>query len=139
MQFVYIVGGGGMIRETYLAKLKGAKIPSSSCIVVCRGRGNDELAPSEELLKNFLLLKKGHEEVLGKGSAEAHNKAFEECQYKKKFIDEIQNNPKAVSRLEEIRRRAIREDVWLVCYEGDQKMCHRHILLDLIKEKNGQQ
>lgn len=122
-----------MIYETYLSNLKRSNIPLEQHIIVCRGRGNDELAPSERLLNEFLKLKYKYELTYGKGSAEAHNKAWDDCKYEEKFRIEMTNN-KSVARLQQIKERSIKEDVWLVCYEGPTKKCHRFILIDIINK-----
>ena len=47
------------LRQTYLSMKD--KLPSGSeAILVMRGRGNNELAPSKELLNEFNALKKGY-------------------------------------------------------------------------------
>jgi len=121
-----------MIKETYLANLKKGKIPLDKCILVCRGRGNDELAPSKKLLDDFNRLKRVYEQLYSKGSVKAHNTAYDKIKYAAKFKDEIYSNPKAIMRLKEIARRALKEDIYLVCYEKYPKQCHRMLLIEYI-------
>ena len=121
-----------MIRETYLANLKKGNIPLDKCIMVCRGRGNDELAPSAKLLGDFNRLKRIYEDLYSKGSVKAHNTAWDRIKYADKFKVEIYSNPKALKRLREIAQRALKEDVYLVCYEKHPKNCHRMLLIEYI-------
>ena len=121
-----------MIRETYLANLKKGRIPLDKCIMVCRGRGNDELAPSKKLLDDFNGLKRTYEQLYSKGSVKAHNTAWDRIQYADRFKVEIYSRPTAIKRLREIAKRALKEDVYLVCYEKHPKRCHRMLLIEYI-------
>ena len=62
-----------MLKEASVSDLRSRDIPKESRILVNRGRGNDELAPSDALYKDFNTSKTRLEKGLGKGSAEAHN------------------------------------------------------------------
>ena len=98
-------------------------------MLVNRGRGNDELAPSDALYRDFESTRSQLEKDLGKGSADAHNTAFLQCDYERRFREQVAADAAALARLEQLARRAEREDVYLVCYEGLTKACHRRILL----------
>ncbi|MHB8764366.1 MAG: hypothetical protein ACYDA8_08545 [Deferrisomatales bacterium] len=43
----------------------------------------------------------------------------------------------ALARLAELAARAAGEDLYLVCYEGPAKACHRRVLLRLAEERFG--
>lgn len=126
-----------MLRETGLSEMVRKGIPRDQCFFVARGRGNDDLAPSDELFQDFDKRKKALERGLGSGSTEAHNRAFLESDYETRFRRQIESNPKALKKLEEISKTARRHDVFLVCYEGLLKACHRRILLRIAEERFG--
>ncbi len=126
-----------MLREASLSEMKRLGIPKESRVLVNRGRGNDELAPAEDLFREFEALKKSLERELGRGSDEAHNRAFLACRYEERFRGHVAAAPEALRRLQELSERALREDVYLVCYEGPAKACQRRILLRLAEERFG--
>ncbi|UCF30478.1 MAG: DUF488 family protein [bacterium] len=123
-----------MLREASVSELRKGNIPKANRVLVNRGRGNDELSPSDALYGDFNSAKERLEQQLGRGSAAAHNEAFLQCDYERRFREEVQRNPEAMARLEELARRSDTEDVYLICYEGPQKACHRRILLRLAEE-----
>ena len=126
-----------VLREASIADLKRLGIPRDRRVLVNRGRGNDELAPSSELLREFLERKKALEKRLGRGSEAAHNRAFVECAYEARFRRQIEEDPAALGQLAELAARSRTEDVYLVCYEGPAKACHRRILLRIAQERFG--
>jgi hypothetical protein len=113
------------------------KLPKTRCVFVARKRGNDELAPSDDLYHEFDKRKKDLETIFGKGSSEAHNAAFLQCNYESRFRSQILADPEAIEKLGQICVRAQKDDVFLVCYEGPSKACHRRILLRLAEERFG--
>lgn len=123
-----------MLREASISQMRSMQIPKENRVLVNRGRGNDELAPSDELFALYNETRAKLEPSLGKGSAEAHNQAFLDMGYEKKFREQISKDPSAMSRLKELSRRAEGEDIYLVCYEGPQKACHRRILMRIAEE-----
>lgn len=126
-----------MLREASLNEMKQRAIPKENRVLVNRGRGNDELSPSDELFRDFTTRKLELEDALGKGSDEAHNRAFLACGYEPRFRLQISEDPKALARLEDLARRAEREELYFVCYEGAGKACHRRILLRMAEELFG--
>ena len=123
-----------MLKEASISELHKKEISKDSRVLVNRGRGNDELAPSDTLFGDFSAQKSKLEKKLGKGSAEAHNKAYVDCDYESRFREQVTQNPEAYTRLKEIARRSAKEDVYLVCYEGLNKACHRRILLRMAEQ-----
>lgn len=105
-----------MLKTGYLAKIK--TYPSSEeHILVMRGRGNNELAPSRELLKKW---KRGD---------------ITWAEYEEIFREKMES-PESQARLDEIAKEVSEgKDVRLICYEGEAKHCHRHILKSMIEEK----
>ncbi len=55
-------------------------------------------------------------------------------QYQTRFIEEIEGNPQAQEKLDEILRLAQNQTVRLICYEKGPP-CHRFILLDMLGER----
>jgi len=128
-----------MLKEAGVSELHKKGIFKNNRVLVNRGRGNDELAPSDALYKDFNTSKIQLEKKLGRGSMEAHNKAYLDCSYEKKFREQVIKNPEALIKLKEIARRSERKDVYLICYEGPTKACHRRILLRMAEELFGAQ
>lgn len=112
-------------------------IPKEQCVFVARGRGNDELAPADELFQSFNTRKKELEKEFGKGSPLAHNRAYLDCRYEQRFRKQVLGDPRALSKLEKISARARNTELFLICYEGPNKACHRRILLRIAKERFG--
>ena len=123
-----------MLREASVSELRSKDIAKELRVLVNRGRGNDELAPSDALYRDFESKRSKLEKDLGKGSADAHNTAFLQCDYERRFREQVAADGAALARLEQLARRAEREDVYLVCYEGLTKACHRRILLRIAAE-----
>ncbi len=126
-----------MLREAGLSETIRRGIPKERCVYVARRRGNDEIAPSDALYRDFDARKKRLEKEYGKGSDEAHNQAFLECDYERRFREGIQSDPGALKKLETISERSRHQDIFLVCYEGGAKACHRRILLRIAEELFG--
>ena len=122
------------LRQTYLSMK--SKLPAEvETVLVMRGRGNDELAPSEELLRDFNHHKKHF--VGGCGYASDVHYAWQKSEYEKRFRAQITQDPRALARLRELAERATTRDIFLICYEGEDKPCHRHLLLQIAKEEFG--
>ena len=124
-----------MLREASLSQMARRKIPKEQCIFVARRRGNDQLAPGHDLFNEFDGRKKQLEKKLGKGSREAHNQAFLDCGYEKRFREQILNDPKALGRLKTLCEQARERGLYFICYEGAEKACHRRILLRICEEQ----
>jgi uncharacterized protein YeaO (DUF488 family) len=126
-----------VLREASVSELRSKGIDKERRVLVNRGRGNDELAPSDALYHDFESRKSELEQELGKSSAEAHNTAFLQCDYERRFREQVAADAAALAKLEQLARRAEREDVYLVCYEGPTNACHRRILLRIAAEEFG--
>jgi len=74
-----------------------------------------ELAPSPELLNNYLLTN-------------------DEKQYREQYVKEVLTNPEAVNRMKDIWEMSKNNDVYLICREPSGYFCHRHILINLIND-----
>ncbi|RMG84998.1 MAG: DUF488 family protein, partial [Candidatus Dadabacteria bacterium] len=132
-----VEGNARMLKEASISEMKRLGISKEQRVLVNRGRGNDELAPSEDLFRDFQARKQALEREVGRGTPEAHNRAFVECRYEERFRRQIEEDPRALDRLRALAERARTEDVYLVCYEGPEKACHRRILLRLAAERFG--
>ena len=53
--------------------------------------------------------------------------------YKKRFLEEISENPEAKKRINELREIAKDKVVFLVCFEKDPNVCHRSIVKKVIE------
>jgi len=120
------------LRQTYLS-LKDKLPAGAEYVLVMRGRGNDELAPSKELLDEFNEWKARFEP--GQGYETAFHFASEKSNYEKRFRAEIAGNPKSAARLKALAERAKTHDVFLICYEAYGKPCHRYLLLDIAEHE----
>jgi uncharacterized protein YeaO (DUF488 family) len=99
------------------------------------GRGNDELAPSKELLDDFNAWKAKFRP--GGGFENAYAFAWAKSDYEKRFRALIDGNPRSIERLRELAERSKSQDIFLVCYEAYDKPCHRKLLLQIAQEKFG--
>jgi len=122
------------LRQTYLS-MKGKLPPGAETVLVMRGRGNDDLAPAKELFHEFSELKAGF--VPGCGYPSAIHYAWEKSDYERRFRAQIRANPRAMARLKELAEHATTRDIFLICYEGEDKPCHRHLLLQIAHEEFG--
>ncbi|WP_211694195.1 DUF488 domain-containing protein [Natronomonas salina] len=91
-----------------------------------------ELGPPQELLDE---VKERQEDLAMAGMCDsgAHNAAWEETDFEARYREHVDSDPEAQAALAELRDRVRDgEDVALVCFEGDDKRCHRHTLLEYI-------
>jgi len=120
------------LRQTYLS-LKDKLPPNVEVVLVMRGRGNDELAPSKELLDEFNALKKSYSPDSGFESP--FHYAWVKSNFAERFLAQIRQSKAAMARLKNLSERSRSRDVFLVCYEGYDKPCHRHLLLKVAEEE----
>lgn len=117
--------------ETYVSNLKNT--PKENRVFVMRHRGHDNLAPPEELFKDF----KAKEQELkkqGLDPIDAHNQAYEDVNFEERFNKNFLSNKNAIEELKEIKKLSEKEDVYLVCFEKPPKKCHRLLLQKLADE-----
>jgi len=122
------------LRQTYLS-LKDKLPADAETVLVMRGRGNDELAPSKELLDEFNEWKSRF--TSGQGYETAYHFAWDKCGYENRFRAQIAGNPSAAAKLKTLAERAKSHDIFLICYEGYDKPCHRNLLLQIAKQEFG--
>jgi uncharacterized protein YeaO (DUF488 family) len=122
------------LRQTSLSR-KNRLPKGAEYVLVMRGRGNDELAPSRELLDDFNGWRARYRP--GHGHDTEHDFAWEKSDYEKRFRAQIRADPKAQARLRELAERSRTKDVFLICYESEGKPCHRKLLLRIAEEEFG--
>jgi len=120
------------LKQTYLS-LKDKLPEGSEAILVMRGRGNDEFAPSRELLEDF----NHHKQAFSNqpGFPTAFHYAWKRSDYERRFKLQVKSNPSAMTRLRELAQRAGTHDIYFVCYEGYDKPCHRKLLLEIAQQE----
>lgn len=124
------------LKQTYLSRKK--MLPKGSeTILVMRGRGNDELAPSKELLDEVNRLKKEYAAAPDPHFGNAYEYAWEKSDYERRFLAEIAARPEATERLKKLSGRSRNKDIYLICYESDDKPCHRKLLLRIAETQFG--
>ena len=102
------------LRQTYLSMKK--KLPNDAEVVlVMRGRGNDELAPSKELLQDY---KRQEAECAKteKGPTEAAWCAYEAVDYERRFRALIESNPASRERLKRLSEESRARDIFLIWF-----------------------
>ncbi len=120
------------LRQTYLS-LKKALPEGTSYVLVMRGRGNDELAPSVELLDDFNAWRARF--TPGQSGQTEHAFAWEKSDYEARFRDQISRNPESLARLAQLAEASHERDIFLICYEAYDKPCHRKLLLQIAEEQ----
>lgn len=75
-------------------------------------------------------------ETEGFDETPAHNLAWEETDFEARYREHLETSAEAARELDDLAARARDgEVVVLVCYEGDDKRCHRHILRRVLRER----
>lgn len=93
------------------------------------------VAPPEALLEET---KRRHEELklAGMCDEEAHNAAWEETGFERRYREHLDTDPDAQAAVEDLLARLrAGEDLALVCFEGDAKRCHRHVLRERLRDR----
>jgi uncharacterized protein YeaO (DUF488 family) len=123
------------LRQTYLS-MKSRLPDDAEAVLVMRSRGNDELAPSSRLLEDFNAAKKQCSE-LASDPVKVYECAWKQSDYEKRFREEILSNPRSMARLKRLAEESKERDIFLICYESEDKPCHRRILLSIAEERLG--
>jgi len=116
------------IYTTYLGNKPKAKAQQvGSCFVyfVMRNRGNNEVAPSKQLLEHYK-------------NRPVHLTVIEAWPtYAQHYMDEILSRPSAIDWMEKRAGEAKIGNILLVCYEKDSAHCHRRLLAEEIARRFG--
>jgi uncharacterized protein YeaO (DUF488 family) len=128
----------GALRETYHAALQHGHVdPAEGDVVlgVVREqmygfqnqveRNCATLAPPEELLTEF---KRVAEEV-------GHNPAVDKVNFRDQYHAHLENDEQQEEIHEIVELVKEGKTVWLVCYEGEDKFCHRRLLKSEIESQ----
>jgi uncharacterized protein YeaO (DUF488 family) len=138
----------GEIRETYHAALAHdlVDLPDDATLVgVVRkptgwfGTEVDEnrpaLGPPEDLLEETTAAAERIESE-GVDETPAHNLAWEETEFERRYREHVASDDAAQAELADLAGRVEDgETVVLVCFEAEDKRCHRHLLCDLLAER----
>lgn len=67
---------------------------------------------------------------------EAHNAAWDETDFEARYLDHLATDADAQQALDDLAARVESgESVYLVCFEGEKKRCHRRALLDHLEAR----
>jgi uncharacterized protein YeaO (DUF488 family) len=94
-----------------------------------------ELGPPEALLSE---VKERHEALAARGMCDegAHNAAWEETRFAERYREYLERSDEAEQTVADLARRIEDgEDLVLVCFEGENKRCHRHQLREHLHER----
>jgi uncharacterized protein YeaO (DUF488 family) len=137
----------GTIGETYAAAIQHdlADVGDATLVGVVRrptgwfralvGENHPELGPPEALLSE---VKERHEALAARGLCDegAHNAAWEEARFTARYREYLSNSAEAERVVADlVERVAAGEDIALVCFEGENKRCHRHLLREHLRER----
>ena len=93
------------------------------------------LGPPTDLFDEF---RDRRDELADEGldDAEAHNRAWADVEYDRRYRDHLVESADAQAALDRVRERlSAGDDVVLVCYENtDEKRCHRTLLREYLAE-----
>jgi len=93
------------------------------------------LGPPESLLST---VKEREEDFKMQGMCDegAHNAAWDDTDFDRRYREYLEESEAAQSRLSSLAER-VRDGqpVVLVCFEGDSKQCHRHHLVERLRER----
>jgi uncharacterized protein (DUF488 family) len=135
----------GSVTNTYAAAISNdlADVGSATLVGVVRrpprwfhgvvAENHRELGPSATLLDE---VQERRERLKTSGMCDegAHNAAWEEVEFERRYAECFDTNEDARTALESLAERIRdRESLALVCFEGPNKACHRRILADRLR------
>lgn len=137
----------GTVGETYAAALRQDVVDVGDATLVGVARRPTrrfsalvdeyypDLGPPEALLAET---ESRREDLKARGMCDdgAHNAAWEETRFASRFEDHVDATDGVDDRLSELAARVREgEDVVLVCFAGENKRCHRHLLVERLRER----
>lgn len=142
-----VVTDAGTLSETYVAAIQHDLVDLEGATpvgVVRRPPGwfhgavpenVRDLGPPDDLLDE---VHERREDLAMAGMCEegAHNAAWEEVDFEARYREYLENDDAATAALDGLRERLRDgEDIALVCFEADDKRCHRHTLVEVLREE----
>jgi len=139
----------GTVGETYAAALQHALVEVGDATLVgvvrrptgwFRGlveENHPDLGPPEALLSE---VNERHESLAARGMCDegAHNAAWAETDFARRYREYLQGSDEAETAVEGLVGRITNgEDVVLVRFEGENTRCHRHLLVDHLRDRLG--
>ncbi|MFQ3320445.1 MAG: hypothetical protein ACI8UR_000089 [Natronomonas sp.] len=137
----------GTVSETYVAAIQHdlVKLDGATPVGVVRkptgwfhgviAENVQELGPPELLLEE-VETRRDDLAMAGMCDTGAHNAAWEETDFEGRYREYLDSDDTARAALNDLRERVRDgEDIALVCFEGDDKRCHRHIIEETIREE----
>lgn len=122
---------GGGSNETFIAVVQA---PNDTGIDELCDEWMQELGMPRFLLEQFWSKRSAYRS--NPSISNAHNAAFDEVELHDKYVSYLYNDDDAQDAIDEIIERLTSdENITLVCFEGDGKKCHRHILMDMIERE----
>ena len=137
----------GEVTETYVAALQHDLVAFDDAVLVGVVRqptgwfhgavdeNRPALGPPPELLEET---KQRHEDLKLQGLCDegAHNAAWDEVGFEERYRDHVRESADAQAALDDLAEHVRDgETVVLVCFEGEDKRCHRHVLVELLDER----
>ncbi len=137
----------GEVRDTYHAALQHdlVDLPEDARLVgVVRkptpwftqvDENRPELGPPADLLEET---KAKTEDLKMRGMCDegAHNAAWEETDFDERYREYVESSEEAQAALDDLATRVEGgETVVLICYEGDDKRCHRRTVREMLAER----
>jgi len=115
--------GDAMLFTTYLANLRYRGLhPTKKFIFVMVDRGNNEVAPTREMVSQMLRDKKLFGE---QWETRGHSACWPA--YRKKYLKLLESE-EAKAWMKKVAAESQTADIVLVCFEKDHKHCHRRLL-----------
>ena len=137
----------GEVTETYVAALQHDPdaLDDAALVGVARqptgwfhgavDENRPALGPPQDLLAET---KQRHEDLKMQGLCDegAHNAAWDEVGFEERYRDHVRESADAQAALDGLAAHVRDgETVVLVCFEGEDKRCHRHVLVELLDER----
>ncbi|AQL44216.1 hypothetical protein BV210_16515 [Halorientalis sp. IM1011] len=140
--------GAGAVEETYVAALQHDLVSfegDTMFVGVVRhptgwfhgevDENRPTLGPPADLLEET---KQRHEDLKMQGlcDEEAHNQAWDDVGFEERYREHVRDSAEAQAALDGLADRVRDgETVVLVCFEGEDKRCHRHMLVEMLEQR----
>lgn len=90
-------------------------------------RNVEALAPPKDLFEAYKRVEEAADREI----------AWRSVRFEDRYLDYIESNPSAQHALEHVAELAAGRTVWLVCYEANDRFCHRRLLRNWIEGIDG--